>query len=82
VAILELCFSKLEKLGRVKLYDATDVHLAVRLRDISMDNPISAPITHSHGTYAEMQSAILERAIRADLPQTRSRVRSTDMGQN
>jgi hypothetical protein len=80
VEILELVFSKLEKLGRVKLHDAADVHLAVRLRDVSIDNHIFAPITHSHGKYAEMRSAMRERAIRADVLQTRSRVRSTDMG--
>lgn len=80
LAILEEFFSKLEMLGRVKLYDATDIQLAARLRDVAIDHVIYSPITHSRDTYAEMKSAMRERATRADLPQTRARVRSAAMG--
>jgi hypothetical protein len=63
VAILELFFSKLEKLGGGKLFDATDVHLAVRLRDISMDNAIFAPITHLHQAQARYKE-IFDKKVR------------------
>jgi hypothetical protein len=78
-SVLEAFFSRLERLGRVKLYDATDIQLSARLRDIAMDNSIYFPVSHSHGTYAEMQNALRERANRADLPQTRARIRYEGM---
>jgi hypothetical protein len=71
VAVLEAFFIKLEKPGRVKLYVASDMQLFARLRDISIDHPIYAPVTHGSKTYSDMQSAMRERTSRADLPQTR-----------
>jgi hypothetical protein len=79
VEVLEAFFSRIEKLGRVKRYDASDIQLSARLRDVSIDHPIYSPTTHGHGSYSEMQRAMRERASRADLPQTRARVRSSSM---